>query len=177
MTDTTDKALDALQSLIRHNIQWAGLQDVDREAYQQADDTITALRRERDALRAQLATARADAMREAATLCGNLAHTLSGLPTGSPHSQDSVEVIASGIGVAQKAVLSLIDTPTPSAPSPEAVARAALEWAANCIECGCRVGVCEYPAKCPENDVAELVDAASDHATIAAIITKAGGGE
>jgi hypothetical protein len=62
-------------------------------------------------------------------------------------------------------------------PSPEAVARAALEWAANCIECGCRGGVCEYPAKCPENDVAELVEAASDPATIAAIITKAGGGE
>jgi hypothetical protein len=95
MTDTTDKALDALQSLIRHNMQWVGLQDVDREAYQQADDSITALRcerdaaiarekallasnqeertalvetaslrRERDALRSQLATARADALRE-----------------------------------------------------------------------------------------------------------------
>ena len=63
---------------------------------------------------------------------------------------------------------------TPSAPSPEAVARAALEWAAKCIECGCRHGVCEYPAKCPENDVAELVEAASDPATLAAIIAKAG---
>jgi hypothetical protein len=34
--------------------------------------------------------------------------------------------------------------------------------------------VCEYPAKCPENEVAELVEAASDPATLAAIIAKAG---
>jgi hypothetical protein len=52
-----------------------------------------------------------------------MARTLNGLPTGSPHSQDSADVIAVGLIVAQKAILSLIDTPTPSAPSPEAVAQ------------------------------------------------------
>lgn len=49
MTDTSNEALDVLVQLIDHNIQWDGLQDIDREAYQQCKDTITALRSERDA--------------------------------------------------------------------------------------------------------------------------------
>jgi chromosome segregation ATPase len=53
--DLSDEALDALIQLIRHNLQWSGLQDVDREAYEQAADTIAALR-------AQLASLQSDAV-------------------------------------------------------------------------------------------------------------------
>jgi multidrug efflux pump subunit AcrA (membrane-fusion protein) len=69
--------------------------------------------------------------------------------------------------------IALLNTPTP-APSPDDLVRAALEWAAKQIECNCRWGVCEYPSKCPENDVAELLDAATDPATVAEIVGRAG---
>jgi hypothetical protein len=105
MTDTTDKALDALQSLIRHNIQWVGLQDVDREAYQQADDSITALR-------AQLAKARADALREA--------HERLWDKLGGQCRLEACDIVEALINTPTPS------TPTPSAPSPEAAARAAL---------------------------------------------------
>ena len=64
------------------------------------------------------------------------------------------------LGYAPDLARALIDTPTPSAPSPEAVARAALDWAAklaNHYELSHRIRT-----------------AASNPATLAAIIAKAG---
>ena len=237
MTDTTDKALDALIDdyrgiMLRHiktsdghhmtralqsrrlvkfdqivTALRAQLADLQSEALQYQTERLriaieraeAAEDRAEDA-EAQLAKARPDALREAAGLVQRIA---------VGYDQGGDEAIACGLYIASGSILALIDTPDPSAssplslkslgdvpqeererrrdaefarrgwtqPSPEAVARAALEWAAKCIECGCRHGVCEYPAKCPENDVAELVDAASDPATLAAIVAKAGGGE
>jgi hypothetical protein len=61
---------------------------------------------------------------------------------------------------------------TPSAPSPEAVARAALEWAADEAK-----GIADQYVGYMSGVERALRALASDPATIAAIITKAGGGE
>jgi hypothetical protein len=69
------------------------------------------LRRERDALRSQLATARADALREAAE---------------AANEADSLELALHGPAKIVERILDLIDTP--SAPSPEAVRVKPLVW-------------------------------------------------
>jgi hypothetical protein len=125
---------------------------------------VEALLAERDALRAQLATAREDAVRETASV-----------------ARQHIYYDSAGTGFQEEAfdnaVLALIDQPTPSAPSPEAVARAALEYAwreavnvANDIDNDQRHG-----------GAMDVVDALSEMisapATLAAIIAKAGDGE
>jgi hypothetical protein len=167
------------------------------------------LRRERDALRSQLADAQAalDAaeIEHGITSNGNLwrfwAKKASDLAKGNTtlrsqlataHQEaarvrmilQAVEAYEAGepsqppvTGLPKRA---LINTTTPSAPSPEAVARAALEWAI--------MQTATMPISLPRNpkkavhmalDAVEnkLRTAASDDPTIAAIITKAGGGE
>ena len=60
-------------------------------------------------------------------------------------------------------------------PSPEAVARAALEFAANEVDCGGCYGTCMDPSNCNAEDARIIRAAASDSNTIAAIIKTAGG--
>jgi hypothetical protein len=88
-------------------------------------------------------------------------------------SQDGYDDI-DGVHSLVEGILTLLNPDTPAPPSPDAVVKAALEWAAEAIGCGCSRGVCEYPAKCPESDVAELLTAASDPATLDQIIAQAG---
>jgi hypothetical protein len=145
MTDLTPEALDALQERLRR-IEWGvtgepcAAGNVDETAALEADTAITALRAqlaEREkactewaevsqrnyqrakAAEAQLATARPDAMREAAALVQQIARG---------YDKGGDKAIACGLYITSGSILALIDTPTPSTPSPEAVARAALEW-------------------------------------------------
>ncbi len=145
--DLTPEALDALQewaSAYRYVRNGAELNPADQIA----------------ALRAQLATARPDALREAAEVAA--------------HEADYVPVRPDNF---RHAILALIDTPTPSAPSPEAVARAALEDAwREAVNVANDIGNEQR-----HGGAMDVVDAishmASDPATRAAIIAKAGGGE
>ena len=55
MTDTPDtsaEAVETLRHLIQHNLQWHGLEQIDRDTYRDADAMLAALAAERDALRA-----------------------------------------------------------------------------------------------------------------------------
>ena len=81
--DLTPKALDALQQLIKHNRDWNDLQDVDRDAYDQADAAITALR-------ARLAEA--EAARDQA-------------PTGAPLTMEAIRLVAAEGDLTPQAVL------------------------------------------------------------------------
>ena len=141
------------------------------------------LRRERDALRAQLATARADALREA--------HERLWDKLGGQCRLEACDILEA-----------LIYTPTPSAPSPEAVARAALvDMIAQLPDGDVRIevelvhgGWCGYVLVSPDNG--PISPASPDRiyartramptrneavaeipATIAATVAKAGGGE
>jgi hypothetical protein len=246
MSDTTPEAVDALQSLIRHNIQWVGLQDVDREAYQQADDTITALRSERDqwasmvghivaclplkdivpasatmgelidaiksglaerdALRSQLATARADAVRvkplvwedmggywrakscvgeyeagweDGAWAANDGPSMWEWRPEEDPRGLSEYNAKAAAQADYEARIIAALE-PSPSAPSLEAVARAAMQWAAWYLEMEAKTyGAHGYSF----TEVALRAEAgrirhrAADDPTIAAIITKAGGAE
>ncbi len=58
-------------------------------------------------------------------------------------------------------------------PSLDDVARAALEWAANEVDCGGCGGTCADPSNCNAEDARIIRAAASDPATIAAIIKTA----
>jgi hypothetical protein len=160
MADTTDKALDALQERLKLQEAWG----------QSTIDTLNLWHKEREeanaaitALRAQLATARADAVREIRDLL-------------TPDDLDSPETAAHCRYALRQ--IALIDTPTPSAPSPEAVARAALEWAIM-QTATMPISLSRNPKKAVHMalDAVEnkLRTAASDDLTIAAIITKAGG--
>jgi len=118
-------------------------------------------------LRAQLATARADAVRVkplvwelhindkfhvelAFTILGRYkVQRTTGLdyailcdPSGKISRHKNIEAAKAAAQADYEARIVAALEPTPSAPSPEAVVRAALEWAANCIECGCRGGEC-----------------------------------
>jgi len=226
MTDTTDKALDALQERLKAH------DDHPESASAQADAAIAALRverdaaiarekallasnqeertalveaavslrRERDALRAQLAKAHSE--RDAAIAAMSEAARKLGEAEGKLAASEMVGVVEGWRDRALKAEASLATARadalreaherlwdklggqcrleacdivealiyTPFAPSPEAVARAALEWAAGELD-GCNLGL----------DPADMADdmrtAATDPATLAAIIAKAGGGE
>jgi hypothetical protein len=171
MTDTTDKALDALIARYRQVAStMRKMKAATIEAYEMdaCADTITALRSERDqwasmvghivaclplkdivpasatmcelidaiksglaerdALRSQLATARADALWKAAEACTNVIKNYDVMkPDGITYEPMRVQKAAKYmVSIARQDILDLIDTPTPSAPSPEAVARAAL---------------------------------------------------
>jgi uncharacterized small protein (DUF1192 family) len=77
---------------------------------------------------AALATARPDALREAAGCAENI-RDCGGLDQdGVPYLDEDTHLHGAGIADSiSQDILALIDTPTPSAPSPEAVARAALD--------------------------------------------------
>jgi hypothetical protein len=160
MTDLTPEALDALQERLRR-IEWGvtgepcAAGNVDETAALEADTAITALR-------AQLATARPDAMREAAE---------------AANEANSLELALHGPAKIVERILALIDTPTPSAPSPEAVARAALQWVAWHLEMEAKTyGAHGYSfaevALCAE--AGRIRHRAKDPAALAAIIAKAG---
>ena len=218
MSDTTDKALDALQERLKAHDSHpesasaqadaaiaalrAELADVERERDEALADVVDfsetaaalvedmskrptttwgqikaavralgdignreAYRRQSEKLKtaeAQLAKARPDALREAAKLVRTKPMRFAGC------REDDVRDALSC------AILDLIDTPTPSAPSPEAVARAALEWAAEIawpIEWG------SVQLEAGFRAAKDIRTAASDPATLAAIVAKAGGGE
>jgi multidrug efflux pump subunit AcrA (membrane-fusion protein) len=237
MTDTADKALDALQERLRR-IEWGvtgepcAAGNVDETAALEAAEAITALRAQladaqaaldaaeiehgitsngnlwrfwskkasdlakgNTTLRSQLAkaeqhseksralldiavaeyerrlaTARADALREAADRSTEVMY-------------DEIEPACNSgpIKAVHEAILDLIDTPTPSAPSPEAVARAALEWAAEYIMS--QIGLGEGEPWIAGNNSGvmgcrgAIRAAARDPSTLAAIVAKAGGGE
>ena len=99
MTDTTDKALDALDETYDTQM------EVERnpcgawQAIQIQAAALNILRSELNALRAQLATARADALREA--------HERLWDKLGGQCRLEACDIVEA-----------LIDTPTPSAPSP-----------------------------------------------------------
>ena len=92
-----------------------------------------------------------------------------------PNLRDCVEIVDemydSKLAAKAAKELTAIDAPTPSL---DDVVKAALEWAADNINCGCG-RECFHPSGCPKEDVADFLDAASDPATIAAIIKTAGG--
>jgi hypothetical protein len=206
MSDTTGKALDALLNdlnAVNRNYELArGVHHTIRSAHTaitalriERDAAIArekallasnqeertalveaaSLRRERDALRSQLATARADAVRDAAE---------------AANEADSLELALHGPAKIVERILALIDTPTPSAPSPEAVARAALpldEWHEDIGN----VTWWEFPISEPawigtpldsdwpgyHTHFTAHPPIPSDPATLAAIVAKAGGGE
>jgi glycine cleavage system protein P-like pyridoxal-binding family len=56
--DTSAEAVARICQLIDHNIQWVGLQNVDREAYREARYIIRTLAAERDRLAAEIARLR-----------------------------------------------------------------------------------------------------------------------
>jgi hypothetical protein len=66
---------------------------------------------------------------------------------------------------------------TPSAPSPEAVARAALDWWIDRRSCRCYPDICEGLSACPKEEAIDLQEALSDPATMVAIVAKAREGE
>jgi hypothetical protein len=158
MTDTTDKALDALQKRLKTQEVWG----------QSTIDTLNLWHKEREeahaaitALRAQLTKARADALRKA--------HERLWDKLGGQCRLEACDIVEALIY-------------TPSAPNPEAVARAALEDAAKETDCECEPGECvareTFGMKlCYREGAIDLRARAKDPATIAAIITKAGGGE
>jgi hypothetical protein len=195
MTDTTDKALDA--RIIRAN-PIAGM-DAAPDGRWVSYEALIDLRRECDALRAQLATARADAVRvkplawEGDAVKGWFARGVARhyqvfkLAVGEDYGAVGVLVTDPDPQIVMAAVeadnlsriLAALE-PAPSAPSPEAVARAALEdavaealyalsWAkANLADYSFQIG--EGRKDFPVLDRA----LARAHA---AIVAKAGGGE
>ena len=125
-----------------------------------------------EALQAQLAKAREDALREAALKASFLANT----------DANMAAVWRAGCSDTHDAILALIDTPTP-APSPDALVKAALEHlengfsgdpnldrriCCNGVDCGCQGATAESYV------LYVIRAAANDPATVAAIIERAG---
>jgi len=110
---------------------------------------------------AALATARADAVRDAAE---------------AANEADSLELALHGPAKIVERILALIDTPSPSAPSPEAVARAALEVVSK-ISAHQSIPVDimkQAPGDLRKCFAILFLRLATDPDTIAAIIAKAG---
>jgi hypothetical protein len=151
MTDTTDKALDALQERLLDCSSKYYMQDVGIAALD-ARGKISRLRRERDAAIA----------REKALLASN-------------QEERTALVEAASLRRERDALRALIDTP--SAPSPEAVARAALKNGAKALHEFAGAALTALAEEHALQMAEKLEEMASDDPTIAAIITKAGGGE
>jgi len=131
------------------------------EDYQALQAEIGILRTEKHAdaeaighLQSQLAKAREDALREAAYVARNACLV-------PPDGGNPTEAEAAVCDEAYIRILALLDTPTP-APSPDALVKAALEWAAGQFD-----GYISPASKL-------LRQVATDPATVAAIIERAG---
>jgi hypothetical protein len=130
-----------------------------------------------EALDARLATARADALREAAYVCGQIIKDFDVMrPDGITHQPARVQRAAKGmVGLARQDILALIDHPAAPQPTPEAVARAALRAARDACAPHEDDDALDRQAKAQCADA--IYALASDPATLAAIIAKAECGE
>jgi hypothetical protein len=135
------------------------------------DVTIELMQDQIDILEGRLATARADALREAAAKALNRQNRKT---FGTGRENAAYDIACADC---EKHILALIDTDTPYAPSPEAVARAALKNGAKALHEFASTALTALAEEHALQMAEKLEEMASDPATLAAIVAKAGGGE
>jgi hypothetical protein len=125
-------------------------------------DTAVEMKDRAEQAEAQLAKARVNALREAAYVARNACLV-------PPDGGNPTEAEAAVCDEAYIRILALIDTPTP-APSPDDLVRAALEWASSI----CDVATMDHVGDVIRGKGDEIRTAATDPATVAAIIERSG---